>query len=233
MPRSGRRASSDPWLQRASLLATLATATILAGGAALHALGAIFHRTYLANMGVSPALFPKSVEWSILEGFYVFFDRWYLLFNWMAAHPGQFIVTIGVPVVAGTLYWKALQVPSRKRVELSPFMRFVASLVANAILACASLALAVVVVFILIFVIGAPAEYAAKDRVRTDLARFTAGCSQAVPCTMLRKGENTYQGIVVDISEARVALYEPASKQVRILEIAGGEITSPLPPAAK
>ncbi|WP_220092651.1 hypothetical protein, partial [Enterococcus sp. HPCN18] len=78
-----------PYRVRWTTILSLLTALVAAGTIALHLIGAIIHRQYLRHFAISSDLFPKPVDWILINGYYGLVDRFIL-----------FLVT-----VAGNLPW--------------------------------------------------------------------------------------------------------------------------------
>ncbi len=206
----------------------LAAAFLTAGGVFLHTIGAIAHRTFLGEMGVPPGLFPKDAAWTLINGYYALFDRWFLLFKVFTDETGKFVLYSFVTTVVVLAYWLLLrwQPKSWNDVkDLSAWLRGVIRFFTLATAIVGTIPGAVCAVLLLIIVVGAPGEYAGKAQAAKLKDRYAKGCALEAPCTTALRAETVAMtGAVLDASPNHIAIYDPRTKLSHVIEMEGNEL---------
>lgn len=219
------------WFGRIPLTLTILASALSLGGIGLHAIGMVFHRSYLSALGISPDLFPKSIDWMVICGYDVLATQWLAVFTLVMNHPFKtgLYCLFGLLVVAGYIAafrWQPKinglpNIPERLRTIVRTFA------MSAAIAACIPGAVAIVMLALVLIYL--PSQYAAKKQASADRAKFLKGCGPERCISISRQGHALATGIVVDASEHRMALYDPSNNQIRVLVIDGAEISGPLP----
>lgn len=206
----------------------LIAAALTAGGVFLHTIGAIAHRTFLSEMGVPPGIFPKDAAWTLINGYYALFDRWFLLFKVLAEETGTFVLYSLVTTVVALAYWFLLrwQPKSWKHIESVPVwlkraIRFFTLVIAIV----GTIPGAVCAVLLVIISVGAPGEYAGRAQADKLKDRYAKGCRREAPCTTVMRADTVMiNGAVLDASPIHLAIYDPRTKLSHIIEIEGNEL---------
>jgi hypothetical protein len=226
--------STDTSPEKSSIAAfTTATKIVaalgLTGGVLIHFIGYMHHIVYLEAWGVSPQLFPKSIEWLGARGYLTTFTQIsgllsFLSENWIQLASLSFAIFISMVI-------PALFERNEKRLEgfVGRFPR-----VKGFLIACLSMIgliavlilIALVLARTLIAIPGAIGVTSGQEAAAKDLARFRKGCEQEIGCTsVLKEGSLVARGFLIDSSPTHLALYIPTDKLVRIIPIEGLELS--------
>lgn len=205
-------------------LAAVGAAFSAAGSVALHAVGAIQHGSFIAAWGLDPELFPRSTQATLLAGYYALFDRIVASLAAMRSHPHLLLGT----AAAGAAYITLALLPVESKVQTflqrlrlvpphwrKPLGHFGLGLVLLLVAPLVSL-LAAALFLAVPGLVGEGAGQAKAQRLQSD---FALGCqaSKQRCVSLTREGAEVARGYVIDVSDEDMALYDVASRTVRLL----------------
>lgn len=212
-------------------------ALITLGGLALHLAGFIYHSEYAKAWGLDADLFPKSVEWILIQGYqvmlmgmvklWVFFKtEWWKLAIW-----GLIIGTLVWGGVCALIYGKEKLPQQILRRTVKSWPKWALAGVFSygyATFVCLSIAVSPIVVVTLIFLPALTAIEQAATDAQTRQAQYAQGCakaSAAYRCMILKRdAKPELQGFLIDSADSVLAIYLPTQNAVQIVPRDGLEI---------
>lgn len=201
----------------------LAFGTVL--GVCLHLTGHVAHISQLGDWGVPSDLFPRGVEWTMINGYYAVFREWTRTIKDMPW---------GLLAIACLLltFWIWLyRLPTREKRpawvdRLPKWLRdILLALVASAATITAGFYLLFLVSLIAI-VPGFIGERAGQDAAREDLKRFQSTPIADAPAELWRQDKPLMRGHVIAVSTELIAFYDSAQARVRVVDREGIELRS-------
>jgi hypothetical protein len=223
-----------------SLRTTLKIAAVIsvAGGAALHFLGYVTHMAYLRTWGIDSDLFPKSIDWIYVNGYYTLFDGLNKIFT-AFAEGWKKVAVLGL---CSALYIFLLIRTGKKekrnlgREWRSRLPEWLHDLLLSAGIVggfALVIPLALASAIILLALPALLGESRGRDTAIQELASFHVGCENQNTrntCLELRKdGRSIVRGFLIDSSESHIAIFDVAIKRPRIFERAGTEMIADPP----
>ena len=213
------------------------TALVALGTVLLHLIGAVRHRQYLTYWGVNSDLFPKSVDWIIINGYYGVFDRFFAI---VVAVKDSLLGFIGASLIL-SLYVFILRSPTGRSGKMPAwFLRqpeWVERLLRHLLLTAMFLvAFSCAMLFLMAFMsvpaaLGETAGIAAAER---EAEHYRKGCAASkARCVQLKKdGEIIAVGFVLDSSQSHIAILDDQSKKARVISLEKIELISMHPISA-
>lgn len=228
---NGKQAQSVGGERKPSLIAVLSLLTALTASASvtLHLMGVATHRAYLRSWGLDEGLFPKPVDWLLINGYSAAFDRGVTLLKLMSAN----FAWAGFAFLVVSLYFTVLDyfgtsrserqmtwldwLPERLRQFTIRCFRTLTTLLALFFLLIATLALSA-----LPMALGSAAGDALM---RQEEKEFGTNCSNAkYSCVEIKKEEKVIgKGFVIDSSTAYIAIFDITKMTVRAIPRDGTE----------
>lgn len=216
-------------------------------GLSLHFLGHVAHETYLLAWGIDPGLFPKSLYWTEINGYYTVFDRLISSSTALMENKVRWIMlAVGIGVVAYIYLLNYLG----KRIGGARQIKWVGRL--PEWLLRLTLRMGITGAAIVIFppmlggiaiVIAIPAilgDSGGKSTALENYKVFLRGCEKAPStnrCFELHKdGKKAAKGFLIESSENYIALFDVDLQRTRVLERKGFELMAEppiLPPAQR
>lgn len=214
----------------------------VASGTLLHFFGHVAHELYLSTWGIDPGLFPKSLYWTAVNGYYTVFDRIMATFTALT-EDGRKFGALAACVSAIVIYIYALSLFNGKKKD-RPLPKWVERLPQWLRGLLASLGIAAITVSlipallawaaIVMAIPGLLGESRGKSAALEDYKTFLKGCEKAAVthrCFELQKdGVKSAKGFLIDSSETHVAMFDVDLKKARVLERKGLELVAE-PPA--
>ncbi|WP_417069247.1 hypothetical protein [Niveibacterium terrae] len=203
---------------------------ITIGGLVLHVAGYCFHTAYDKAWGLDATLFPKSIEWVQINGYYVALNSLVDLYNgllhawWKLAQWGAAIAVFSYIGVLLILHGKEnlprdlLRRGSRKLPKWLLALLLTTGYSASVCL----LVLAAPIVFAVVLVLPASQGEALGKKIATvQIALYQSGCADKVPdrrCTTFHsEGPSDLRGFLIDSSETQLAIFIPETKQIQVI----------------
>lgn len=214
----------------------------VASGTLLHFFGHVAHELYLSTWGIDPGLFPKSLYWTAVNGYYTVFDRIMATFTALTEDGRKFGV-LAACVSAIVVYIYALSLFDGKKKDKRPakwverLPKWLRGLLASLGIAAITVSLIPALLAWAAIVMAIPGllgESRGKSAALEDYKMFLRGCEKAPVthrCFELQKdGVKTAKGFLIDSSETHVAMFDVDLKKARVLERNGLELVAE-PPA--
>jgi hypothetical protein len=214
-----------------SKLLSAATVLVAACTVVLHVIGATRHQNYLSFWGINHGLFPKTTDWTLINGYYGVFDRFVAILSatlsnlhWLAIAS----IILGIYVF---LLLTPIGGPAKKPAwldRLSPgWKRLLRQVALTAICVLAS-PFVLVLVTAFLAVPAAFGEIAGKSAAEREVAEYKKGCELArTPCVELSKdGSIIATGFVLDINPSHIAIFDEQLQRARVLPMENVAITS-------
>lgn len=214
-----------------SKLLSAATVLVAASTVVLHVIGALRHRTYLNFWGINQGLFPKTTDWTLINGYYGVFDRFVAILSatlgnihWLAI--AGIILGIYVFVVL-TPNNGPIRIPAWLGGLSTGWQRFLRQVMLTSVFVLLSpLALFLITAFFA--VPAAFGEIAGESAAEREAAEYQKGCAHArAPCVELSKdGSIIATGFVLDINPSHIAIFDEQLQRARVLPMENVAITS-------
>lgn len=201
---------------------SLVTALVAAGTVALHLIGHVKHRQYLKHWGIDAGLFPKSADWTVINGYYGIVDRFVAILiamlgnlHWLAAAAiilGVYVFILLSPagISDEAPAWLLRQSAWRRR------------LIRQMLLTALFVSVVPCALFLLIAFMAVPAalgETAGRAAAENEAAEYRKGCQTSkIACVELKRGgEVIATGFVLDSSPSHIAIFEAHDQRSRVL----------------
>lgn len=203
---------------------------ITIGGLVLHVAGYCFHTAYDRAWGLDASLFPKSVEWVQINGYYVARNSIADIYNGIL-HAWWKLALWGVAVAVLSFIGVLLIVLGKENLPRDLLHRgarklpkwLLALLLTTGYSACVCLlVLAAPIVFaVVLFLPASQGEALGKKIAADQIALYQSGCADNVPnrrCTTFhRANQPDLRGFLIDSSETQLAIFIPKKKQVHVI----------------
>lgn len=215
------------WLTFATTLSALVLALGTLVGVCLHVTGHIAHTTYLRSVGVPADLFPRSVEWTMINGYYAIFSEWTHTLGYMPW--GLLLVLL---IMLSFLIWLyRLPPPAPERShnlaqKLPPLARELLLAVLGSAVAIATFITLFLAASLIALVPGLIGERAGTEAAEKNLRLFRADFSQNPPAEVWKQGELVARGHFIAVSTDLIALYNTKENRVEIIDRGGTELRS-------
>ena len=215
------------------------TAIAAAGTTALHLIGEVQHRQYLQYWNVDANLFPKPVDWILINGYYGVFDRMaatltVVLANlpWLAVATvilGLYLFLLRSPVASGS---------GEPPAWLLRLPQWGQRLIRQLLLTALFVAVVPLALFLLAIFMAIPAvlgETAGKAAAQSEAVEYMKGCDNSkIPCVELRReGEVVATGFLLESSPSHIAIFDAQSQRGRVLALEKLEVLSSRAPILK
>lgn len=214
-----------------SKLLSAATVLVATSTVVLHVIGATRHQNYLNFWGINHGLFPKTTDWTLINGYYGVFDRFVAILSATLSNLHWVVI---VSIILGIYIFLLLTPiggPAKKPAwfdRLSPsWQRLFRQVMLTAICVLISpIALLVVTTFIAIP--AAFGETAGKSAAEREASEYKKGCELAnFPCVELSKdGSIIATGFVLEINPSHIAIFDEKLQRARVLPMENVAITS-------
>lgn len=207
------------------------TVLIAVSTVALHLIGAARHRHYLNFWGINQGLFPKSTDWTLINGYYGVFDRFIAILSatisslhWLAFAGiilGIYVFVLLTPS-SGTA-----QKPAWLERRSAWFQRFLRQVTLTTFFVwCSPLAL-----FVFTAVLAVPATFgqiAGESAAEREVSEYKKGCERSsFPCVDLSKdGSVIATGFVLDSTPSHIAIFDAKLQSSRVIAMDEVEIIS-------
>lgn len=197
----------------------------------LHTVGSIRHNNYLAAWGLDADLFPKSLDWMLIHGFYGVFNRLSWLFSFAWNNLGRFLLAVAALVA----YFFLLSTPGpegdglRRWLQASKaWVRRLIKVALFTFIGSMSALLAMLLIYLAIVLLGALGESAGLAGAEQSKLEFRKGCAASKPrcVTLLRDDKPIAHGYLLDSSPEHIALFDVDLKQARAIPRDGLELRS-------
>jgi len=220
----------------------VAVSTLLVGVATvlLHLLGMVVHRTYLAQWDIESALFPKSTDWLLLNGYYGVWNGFAMLFtnmvnnfHWLAVG----VIALVIYIRLLTSAWNPFAFAGESMAwlqRLPNWLRRVGFWISIGTLIAALLVPLTLVLFLLIGVPANTGKLIGEAIFKSHLKEVTKGCSASkLRCIQVIKSDMPIRtGFVLDVSTTHLAYFDTDLNRARAIPIEGLEMRALLAPAA-
>lgn len=214
-----------------SKLLSAATVLVAASTVVLHVIGAARHQSYLNFWGINQGLFPKTTDWTLINGYYGVFDRFVAILSATLSNLHWLAI---VSIILG-IYVFVLLTPSGEPTKKPAWFdrlsigwqRFFRQVMLTAIYVLISpIALFFVTTFIA--VPAAFGEVAGRSAAEREASEYKKGCELArLPCVELSKdGSIIATGFVLDINPSHIAIFDEKLQRARVLPMENVAITS-------
>lgn len=212
-------------------------ATAIAGGSiALHFLGHISHETYLTQFGLDAEIFPKSIYWNEVHGYYAFFERGTTITIAFFENVGkQWKAFLAITIVLSAYLFAALM--ASKLIEANKtktwtvkFPQWIKALILSVSVSFgifSAIPIAMLAIMIFWALPGLIAESYGKVAAQKDFSAFIKGCDtpeKGYSCFELIKDKTIIaKGFLIDSSDSHIAFFDANTKHAQIFERKGTE----------
>jgi hypothetical protein len=214
------------------------------GGVAFHFMGLVGHIAYLRNWGIDAGLFPKPVDWLMVNGATAVADRTVVVLAAMETSLGKLLLLALLFFVLFSIAFRfgiasaqrAPQIPksSATRDTTSPWWRSVGFGVMVTTSMFGAVPIAMLFVAVLILFPAVMGDTYGATVAQRERKVFDGGCQAAghvAQCVEVRKGDQLLvRGFLIESSQTHVALYDPATHRARAIPREGTDLLAdPLP----
>ncbi|RCW66739.1 hypothetical protein [Pseudorhodoferax soli] len=221
-------------LSLAAVLSGLA-AVLAAGSAALHFIGTIWHRNYLAHWDIDANLFPRSTDQTLLAGYYAVLERGVMLWLFIAEKwPWMLLGACGLIAICFFIDWitdRGVDVTAAWIDRSSRKARLTAAVIVAGLALFSIVQVCVVVVVAAMLLPAGIAEAAAGRSAEVAMRDHAKGCELSTRrCIEVRRADGvSVKGYLLDSSPNDIALYDVESGRGRTMSRQGVEIVSTRP----
>jgi hypothetical protein len=232
--------AASPWL----VLAKVGAAIVAVGGVAFHYTGLVGHIAYLRAWGVDAGLFPKPIDWLMINGAAAFVDRTVVMLALANTITWPLVATALLCFVVLTIAFRvfiASGSPNRPDAEpvasnASPWTASLGFGVASTLSIFGTVPIAILLFAALILFPWVMGEAYGAAAAKRELAIFDRGCQTAPSgyrCIDVRKVDQLLlRGFLIESSPTHLAIYDPQTRRTRTIPRDGTDlITDPLPSA--
>lgn len=214
-----------------SKLLSAATVLVAASTVVLHVIGATRHQNYLSFWGINHGLFPKTTEWTLINGYYGVFDRFFAILSTTLSNLHWLAIASIILGIYVFVLFTPIGGPAKKPAwldRLSPgWQRFLRQVMLTAIYVLVS-PFVLVLVTAFLAVPAAFGEIAGQSAAEREAPEYKKGCELArVPCVELSKdGSIIATGFVLDINPSHIAIFDEQLQRARVLPMENVALTS-------
>lgn len=214
------------------MLLAVATFALGLGTAALHLIGAVVHRRYLAHWNVDSTLFPRSADLVLVTGYdavlagalmvlSAIYRQWALFFL-------AVVVGVGIVFAGNRLLDHGVDALVKSRLVGWKWFRRGTIVLASGLGGASFVLIAVVMAVGVLSMPLAVAEASAAETVHRDAADFSKGClaSQRACVEIRRPSQENVRGYLLDSSPQHLAVFDVERKVARTFTREGVEIVS-------
>lgn len=228
----GRRAV--PWA------GVIFVATSLVGVATVlfHFLGVVIRQTYLSEFGVDIDLFPKSIDWLLVHGYYGIYSGVGMLFVAIARNvTGVMLLAVFIGLYMRWIVspWNPFTRVDKMQAWLLRVPAWLRSTLLTGVWGALTGLLLAPLLLALFFLIGIPAKAgkAIGQTLAIDSSEdFIKGCqlSNSACTQLIKNGEPFGTGYLLDTSSSHLAYFDVALKRARVIPMEGLEMRATRPP---
>ncbi|WP_454721794.1 hypothetical protein [Delftia acidovorans] len=220
--------SKKSFLSSFPLLASLGTFLIAVATVLLHLIGDVVHRKYLSFWGINHELFPKKVDWILINGYYGFVNGLFEIVN-AVFNNALYIISFALILV---LYIYILEMPILRSKNETPawlegkpnwVRRFIKAVLLSVLI---STIFPLVFFLLTLFLVipAAVAESIGRNIAEKELIEYKKGCQKAkYICVEMKRdgGAEAIRGFLLDVSPSHIAIFSPESMSSHVIPLIG------------